>query len=186
MLKLDPIKLLIYAFIIAMCAYLLGFCWGVAHADEIDDIIPAVIMVESGGRADAVSPCGAIGVMQISACVLLEWNANQRSKYNIIIRYGELDSLRTSYSAGWEYDMGADIYMVEDLYNRSVNMKIGTWYLRRLKDHYLKGNYTVERMLAAYNGGITRLRKNNYDISKMPKETRDYVKKVIKIYAQSH
>ena len=42
-------------------------------------------------------------------------------------------------------------------------------YLRRLKDHYLKGVYTEERILAAYNGGITRLKNVNYDISKMPR-----------------
>ena len=46
---------------------------------------------------------------------------------------------------------------------------------------------TVEDMqlaliFSAWNGGITRLRKHNYDINKMPVSTRAYVKKVLKIY----
>ncbi|GAH13902.1 unnamed protein product, partial [marine sediment metagenome] len=70
----------------------------------------------------------------------------------------------------------------EDLFVPEVNKGVGTWYLRRLKDHYLKDNYTIERMLSAWNGGITRLRRLNYDCSKMPKETRNFVKKVLRLY----
>ena len=139
-------------------------------ADEIDNLIPAIIQVESNGNPNAVSPAGAIGLMQITPIVLSEWK-----EWKVI-------PLR-KYGASLE-DLQALNKNLGDLIDSHFNVEIGTWYLRRLKDHYLKDKYTVERLLAAYNGGITRLRKNGYDVSKMPKETRDYVKKVMKIYKE--
>ena len=124
-------------------------------ADEIEDIIPAIIKVESGGNPHAVSKAGAIGLMQITPIVLKEYNQH----YTYFLTY-----------------------TMEDMKYPFANKVVGYWYLRRLKDHYLKDNYTIERMLAAYNGGITRLKKCNYDISKMPVETRQYVKKVMRLY----
>ena len=123
------------------------------YALEIDDrLIAAIIEVESGGNPYAVSKAGCIGLMQISEIVVKEF-----SKY---APSGFLCGL--------------------DLYNHYDNKSIGTWYLNRLKDHY--GCDSIEKVLAAYNGGITRLRRYNYDISRMPAETRAYVKKVLKIY----
>jgi len=63
------------------------------------------------------------------------------------------------------------------------------WDFRRYVD---LSKYSIENweewelclILAAYNGGIGRLKKCDYDINKMPKETRDYVRKVMKIYKQ--
>lgn len=42
-----------------------------------------------------------------------------------------------------------------------------------------KGSASLEEILAAYNGGIGRLRRNQYNISRMPKESREYVTKVL-------
>lgn len=128
----------------------------ICQADEIDDLIPYIIEVESHGNPTAISLAGAIGLMQITPIVLKEFQETEFPAGNI-----------------W------------DLFNAEKNVFLGTWYLRRLKDHYLKDHYTIERMLAAYNGGITRLRKVNYDINKMPHETREYVKKVMKLYQRS-
>ena len=128
-------------------------------ADEIgDNLISAIIQVESHGNPNAVSPKGAIGLMQITPIVLKEYNENRKDR--------------------------SVFYNIEEcqLGDPELNKIIGTWYLHRLKNHYLKDKYTIERLLAAYNGGITRLRKNNYDINKMPSETRAYIKKVLKIY----
>ena len=60
------------------------------------------------------------------------------------------------------------------------NVKIGTWYLHRLHDHY--NCDTIEKILMAYNWGIGNCRKHNFDLSKAPKETRDYVVKIMKLY----
>ena len=120
-----------------------------------DRLIPAIIQIESGGDPNAVSDRGAIGLMQITPIVLEEYN----------------NWIKGSVVPLWK----------EKLYEPHINEFIGTWYLHRLKDHYLKDNYTLERLLAAYNGGITRLRKVNYDVKKMPRETRNYVKRILRI-----
>lgn len=145
-------------FIVCLIASLIGAFLGccIARADDInwDNLAEAVIEIESGGDPNAVSPAGAIGLMQITPIVVKEWNSCQSSKENMI----EMDYL----------------------YNPKINKMIGEWYLLRLSTKY--GCDTIEEVLAAYNGGITRLRRNNWDISKMPKETRDYVRKVIAEY----
>lgn len=41
------------------------------------------------------------------------------------------------------------------------------------------GSTSLEQILAAYNGGIGRLRNCDYDVNKMPEEPRAYVKKVL-------
>ena len=155
-------------------------------ADEIDDLIPAIIQVESGGNPNAVSRAGAIGLMQITHIV---WKEYMQKNYHYC------SSCMT------------DKDFKNSVLNPECNVRVGTWYLRRLKDHYLKKEFeTIEEVkkiqvteeakkrcdehklaliLAAYNGGITRLRKNNYDINKMPSETRAYVKKVMAIYKKN-
>lgn len=168
--------------LIASCV----FC----QADEIDDILPYIAIVESNNNPNAVSGAGAVGTYQITPIVLVEYN-----RENFV-----------------EYLWPLGTYSYEDLFVPEVNKEIATWYLRRLRDHYLKNvkhdiaskglgqkwlykniykkgeeNTTLvlcedalmSLVLAAYNGGITRLRKNGYDINKMPRETREYVRKVM-------
>ena len=73
-------------------------------------------------------------------------------------------------------------------FNPKVNQKVGTTYLKKINsilNTNLQGYTEMDtkdkqkQIAAAYNGGITRLLKNNGNISKMPKETRDYVKKIV-------
>jgi len=173
--KGKPIILMAYlawvAIAIIVLVTLLSGCGNLAFADEINDLVPCIIEVESHGNPNAVSPAGAIGLMQITPIVVEEYNESPQSETmsaGILVQ-------------GFDRIYARKIHK-EELFEPDTNRTIGTWYLRRLKDHYLKDEYTIERMLAAYNGGITRLRKNGYDVSKMPKETRDYVKKVMKLY----
>src|SRR3990167_307496 len=173
----------------------------VGWAEEIrwDDLVSAVIQVESGGNSNAVSSQGAIGLMQITPIVLKEY-----------MRYYKKDEF-------------IQAFREDSLLRPQVNKDIGTWYLHRLHNHYLKGiamwddrisktiqverepigwddrplcifiptkyiknanDYKIALILAAYNGGITRLEKVNYDINKMPKKTRDYVKRVMSLYRE--
>lgn len=166
-LRTVDIVILIAAILCAIAVVLIG-CE--AWADEIYDLVPYIIQVESGGRADAVSPAGAIGLMQITPNgALKEWN-------NFNYEYKEGNT-----RINCKFAKGA-------LYDPVVNKQIGTWYLRRLKDHYLKDDYTVERLLASYNGGITRMRRllrQGKDWQDMPKESRDYVRKVLKLYRRA-
>ncbi|OFI06235.1 soluble lytic murein transglycosylase precursor [Clostridium acetireducens DSM 10703] len=74
---------------------------------------------------------------------------------------------------------------VNDPYDIEQNINGGTKYLKGLLDMY--GN-CKELALAAYNSGPGTLKyrgvKNTKDISKLPYETRDYVKKVMKYYGK--
>ena len=139
----------------------------VAKADEIDDLVPHIIQVESSGNPHAVSREGCVGLMQISSLVFKEWLNNCETK-DFLYRNTHI------------YYMLDEILMHPD-----KNKKIGTWYLHRIKDHYLKENYTIERMLAAYNGGPSRMRKllrEGKDWQDMPRESVDYVKKIMRLY----
>lgn len=163
------IKWYLVMFLIAI--FILGFVV-IARADEISDIIPFIIKIESNGNPNAVSNRGAIGLMQITPIVLYEWN---------FVKGHTWWSLCKEYYDGethWALN-----YEQNDLFEERINKIIGEWYLRRLRDHYKCP--TIEHVLASYNGGITRLRNNNWDIDKMPKETRQYVRKVMKLYRGS-
>ena len=140
---------------LTLTAILLLLLSTTAFADEISDILPYLIQVESGGNPIAVSKAGAIGLSQVTPIVLEEWK-------------NEAHKMRSS-----------GTWIFTDLYNPEYNVRIASWYLRRLRDHY--GCKTIEQCLAGYNGGITRLRNNNYDINKMPSETKAYVKKIMRL-----
>lgn len=74
---------------------------------------------------------------------------------------------------------------VNNPFDMEENINGGTKYLRGLLDMY--GN-SKELALAAYNAGSGTLQnvgvKNKSDIEKLPYETRDYVKKVMKNYGK--
>ncbi len=68
---------------------------------------------------------------------------------------------------------------LSDLYNPSINKAIGSWYLNDRIPQMLKAYKipdTIDNRLACYNEGIGNLRKG-----KMPKETRNYIKKYHKL-----
>ena len=66
-------------------------------------------------------------------------------------------------------------YTMEDMKDPEKNLEAGTGLLKYYTD---KQGGDIQQGLAAFNGGITRLRKNKGDITKMPPETRDYVEKI--------
>ena len=157
---------------ITLCVLLL--CQ-ISNAEDLDwgKLIPAIIQIESSGNCNAFNEkSGAVGCMQLTYPCIKEY-ANE---HDLSTRSGR----RGNVMIGTQSDRFTQSFESANYIHRN-NIKIGTWYLRRLKDHYLKDNYTLERLLAAYNGGITRLRKVDYDVKKMPRETRAYVKKVLKI-----
>jgi len=145
-----------------------------------DDLVATVIQIESSGNPQAVSKAGCIGLMQINPKgALAEWNNAMDKRYKM---------LEKGHPFPIDYDWiksKCSFHTLGDLYNPNINIKIGTWYLKRLKDHYLKNNFTIERMLAAYNGGPTRMRRllrQGKDWQDMPRESVNYVRKVLKLY----
>ena len=125
--------------------------------DEYDDIIEkaakmyghevwfikAIIEVESGGNPNAISPVGAIGLMQIMPAT------------------------------------GEDLKLSKvDLLDPVKNIWAGCHYLFNIR-RWLRQKELMQKLsLAAYNGGIGNVRK--YAGVPPFKETRDYIKKVMK------
>ncbi len=119
------------------------------------ELIYAVIKCESGYQSDAVSSKGAIGLMQLLPTTYV-WLAEKEDSTDID------ENL---------------------LYSPETNIKYGTYYLNWLYSKY--GSW--ETALAAYNAGHGRVDKwiqsGTYtgEIDDIPyKETREYVKKVLR------
>jgi soluble lytic murein transglycosylase len=97
-------------------------------------LLAAVIDVESKFRADAKSPSGAIGLMQ----------------------------LLPSTAHGIAEHTGGSQFQTQDLYNPEINVRYGSWYLRHLLDKYgdertalaayNAGQNNVDRWMAAGSG----------------------------------
>ena len=205
-------------YIIIFLVLIMFICvWGiveVARADEInwDRLVNAVIQVESGYNPVVKSSKGATGWMQITPIVLKEYCQEYTKKQ--LERY--------------KYDKPQDanfVWTMDEILDPVKNRIVGIWYLKRLRDYYLKGvfssmcaewnnnrkdyttwcidcvygpyikygdyncenleDYKLALILAAYNGGISRLKSVNYDINKMPSETRVFLRKVLKQYKES-
>lgn len=175
----------------------------VTHADMIDDIIPHIIMAESSGNPDAVSNRGAVGLMGITPIVLKEYNDEFLYPYtdNRWSQKHLLDPEINKNIGEWYLRRLQTHYLKKHFDKLGENMSKYSKYYDGRKQHIRFANgefistkalhpynitcvedYQIMLMLSAYNGGITRLRKNNYDINKMPRETRDYVKKIMRAY----
>lgn len=72
-------------------------------------------------------------------------------------------------------DIAAEDVLGKSNFNDEDNLDTGFRFMAKLKQRF----GTWELALAAYNGGPTRLDKVNRDISRMPKETREYVKAIM-------
>lgn len=104
--------------------------------EDIELNINSFKQIESHGYPRAYNRrSGARGLMQIVPSVLKEWNHLHPSQ---------------------EYNL-------DDLFNSRINVKIGTWYLDRIKNHYLP-HYgikpSIENIIIAYNWGIGNLQKS--------------------------
>lgn len=123
--------------------------------------VASIIRAESKFDTDAISPKGAKGLMQI-ANITGNWAAQELS----ISHYDE-----------------------KMLFNPNVNIKIGCWYLNKLKKEF---NNNTNNVLASYNAGSGNVRKwlNNSKYShdgaeliQIPfGETREYIKRVDRNY----
>lgn len=119
---------------------------------------PAIERVESGGNPAAESPKGAIGTHQV-------------------MPIAARDVLR---SQGIDDRQFTDAELREILRQPGMSKQFGDAYMALMLERY-GGN---KRLAAgAYNGGPSRLDERGRDISKMPAETRDYVKKLARALA---
>lgn len=119
----------------------------------IEDWIERIIMAESSGIPNKESPVGARGLMQIMPAT---WN----------------EQTKKIYGKPLSFDLAFD---------PKINRTVGTHYLKEIQKtlkNWTHKEPSIEQILASYNGGMGRLRKNNFDVSKMPEETRNYVTKI--------
>lgn len=130
-----------------------------ANKNNIDPfLVAAVIKNESGFKPGAVSPVGAIGMMQIMP-ETGEWIARQ---------------------------MGLSSYRVQQLYDPKTNIRMGCWYLSELKYEF-RGNMVLQMLAYNAGRGNTHLwmSANGWDyefgkIANIPyEESRGYVASVL-------
>lgn len=126
-------------------------------------LVMSIINAESRYNKYAISPQGATGLMQITKPTA-EWIA---------------------------HSMGDEKFVLNDLYDPEINIKMGIWYINNLSKEFS----SKELFLAAYNAGRGHVNDwldesiisiDGKDADNIPfKETANYVKKVIvyeKIY----
>ena len=130
-----------------------------ARRNQIDPfLVAAVIKNESEFKPGAVSPVGAIGMMQIMP-ETGEWIAKQ---------------------------MGLEGYSIDSLYNPGINIRMGCWYLSELKYEF-KDNLLLMMMAYNAGRGNTHgwMSANGWDytfgeINRIPyPESRNYVASVL-------
>lgn len=134
-----------------------------AQENELDPLLVfSVIKAESNFNPNATSHKNARGLMQIIDNTGI-WAAEK---------------------------IGIEGFRVESLYDPEVNIKIGCWYLKNLRNeiYQYNGEMNNDLILAAYNGGIGNVQKwlqnrqyssSGKALDKIPfKETENYVKRV--------
>lgn len=135
--------------------------------NDIDPyLIASIINVESSFKKEAISPKDARGLMQIAEKTG-QWGADE---------------------------LEIDNYKNESLYDPQINIKIGTWYLKKLEKEF---DGKLDLILAAYNGGSGNVNKwlknqeyskDGVRLDKIPfKETENYLQRVknnYKIYTR--
>lgn len=115
--------------------------------------IMQIRIIESGDKSDKVSVAGAIGNMQIMPIALKDWNKMHPKEQ----------------------------YSEKDLYNKFINVKVGTWLIEKRIPQILKINdvpLTINNILIAYNwgcGNTVKWYKNDRKIKNLPKETQQYI-----------
>jgi len=111
-------------------------------------LIMAVIEVESKFKRKAVSKAGAIGLMQIMP--------------------------KTAKSISRELNIKK--YNKNSLYNPGINIRIGTYYLKKLLVEF---NNDIDLSLGAYNAGMGNIKKWQKQKKEIPfEETRTFIKRV--------
>ena len=115
--------------------------------------IMQIRIIESGDKNDKVSVAGAIGNMQIMPIALEDWNKMHPEEQ----------------------------YSEKDLYNKFINIKVGTWLIEERIPQILKLNgvpLTINNILIAYNwggGNAVKWYKNDRKVKNLPQETQQYI-----------
>jgi soluble lytic murein transglycosylase len=133
-----------------------------AHARNYDlepELLAAVIYAESRFQPDAVSPAGAVGLMQL------------------LPETAKGIALRT----------GGDRFVVADLRDPEINVRYGSWYLDHLRERYDGDMRLALAAYHGGQGNVDRWLEQGGGIAFA--ETRDYVDEVLRVrqvYAKAY
>lgn len=140
-----------------------------AQLPDPQRLLQAMIQVESAGKPDAVSAKGAVGLMQVKPETAMKPGYGVPSIFDFVAQ-----------QAGGEYKGKRNAATAAALLK---DPQIGAAYGQRYMDAMLqKYDGNLEYALAAYNAGPGRIDNwlsTGADPAKLPKETRDYVPKVL-------
>jgi len=122
-------------------------------------LVDAIIQVESGGRARKVGSAGERGIMQIKRST---WKQTTRQLFGKTISFNKA-------------------------FDPSVNRRVGRGYLAHLQN-FLQAHKSEwksdERslLLACYNAGPQRVKKAGFNIRRLPRSTRSYVRRATALH----
>lgn len=138
-----------------------------AQLPNPQQLLQAMIRVESAGKPGAVSPKGAIGLMQVMPASAMNPGFGLPNVFDFAEQMGTQVGKRNEAEAK----------------RLLADPTIGAAYGQRFMDAMLQRyNGNLEYALAAYNAGPGRVDKwlaAGADFSKLPKETREYIPKVL-------
>lgn len=138
-----------------------------AQLPQVSQLTQAMIRVESGGKPGAVSPKGAVGLMQVKPDTAMKPGFGLPSVFDYAEQAGVQVGKRNAAEAK------------RLLADPTIGAGYGQQYMNAMLARY---NNNLEYALAAYNAGPDRVDKwlaSGADVSKLPKETREYVPKVL-------
>jgi len=172
-----------------------------AYPDVPISLIQAVIAQESGGRYDAVSPCGAVGLMQLMPGTAKENGMKTTFEDSSSISCNQdyarrLQAKRTEIkNSNFDAEqMKSQLIIIDERFDPEKNILISTAYLSKLlKDP--STSVDVKLVAAAYNGGTCNQEQTKgalcqskscpgkrffeCELNERYQQTRDYVTKVV-------
>jgi soluble lytic murein transglycosylase-like protein len=138
-----------------------------AQLPDPQQLLRAMTQVESSGRPGAVSPKGAVGLMQVMPATAMKPGFGLPNVFDFAQQMGTQVGKRSEAEAK------------RLLADPAVGAAYGQRYMDAMLERY---NGNLEYALAAYNAGPRRI--DNWlaagaDFNKLPKETREYIPKVL-------
>jgi soluble lytic murein transglycosylase-like protein len=156
------------------------------------DLISSVIFIESAGKVDAVSPAGAVGLMQIAPIsatdiLVIENKQKRLNDAEKKILENHIGKQRLAEILKMTYMGQKQVITKADLLNPELNILIGTIYLGLLiYEETENGKVRLDKVILRYNAGYNAHSKGknlkgdiNNVIKTVNKESSTYIVKLL-------